>query len=204
MEPFSKSDKRVTLVEVPTLAFLSSFAAKLAHQAISDPLCGTPRKAIPLVLTNISWKSWFESRSCAMISAFLTTIPPKLWHIKTIGLDRPPGAVGDRLALRWLRSSRALSSILATDLLNATVESYPKVMIRACGISAGKTSRSHREPLSCSHVLYASPCNPWTATTSIFFSHSLVGSSNSPSSVLELWPQMLWLERLGLCHPVVG
>lgn len=78
--------------------------------------------------------------------------------------------------------------ILATDLLNATEESYPNVMMRAFGISAGNKSRSHKQLFSCSHVLYASPCNPWTATTSIVFSLSFVDSSNIPIFLFEILP----------------
>ncbi len=36
------------------------------------------------------------------------------------------------------------------------------------------------QKVSCFHVLYASPCNPWTDTTSIVFSPSFVASSNIP------------------------
>lgn len=54
VEPFSKSDTIAVLVEVPMLALFSKFAAKPAHLALLDPICGTPRKAIALVLADIS------------------------------------------------------------------------------------------------------------------------------------------------------
>lgn len=48
-EPFSRSDTIAVLVRVPKLAPFRMLAAKPAHLVISDPPCGTPRKAIALV-----------------------------------------------------------------------------------------------------------------------------------------------------------
>lgn len=53
-EPLFKSDIRAVLLEVPMLVPFSKFAAKLPHQAISDPLCGTPKKEKTLAFFNIS------------------------------------------------------------------------------------------------------------------------------------------------------
>lgn len=48
------SDTIAVLVEVRMLALFSKFAAKPAHRALLDPLCGTPGKAIAFILADIS------------------------------------------------------------------------------------------------------------------------------------------------------
>lgn len=86
-------------------------------------------------------------------------------YITTSRFDWLPGAAGYRVALRWLRSSSVLSSTLAPDLLNATVE----VQYEYFGCLLAKKSQSHREQLSCCRLLHASPCSPCTTTKSIVF-----------------------------------
>lgn len=86
-------------------------------------------------------------------------------YITTNRFDWLPGTAGYRVALGWSRSSSVLSSTLAPDLLNATVE----VQYEYFGCLLAKKSQSHREQLSCCRLLHASPCSPCTTTKSIAF-----------------------------------
>ena len=57
LESFLKSASRAELVEMPILAPFRALAAKLPHQAVPEPFCGTAGKAIALVFVRMSWTS---------------------------------------------------------------------------------------------------------------------------------------------------
>src|SRR3954453_15210206 len=66
---------------------LQILCSKRAHFAISEPLCGVPRKRMPKVDT-------YTERRCSVFSferlreymrARFTTRPPREWHTKIIG-----------------------------------------------------------------------------------------------------------------------
>lgn len=65
----------------------------------------------------------------------------------------------------------ALSLIVAVPQPKANRESYPKVIIRACGTFNGRKSLSHSAvpchllPAGNDHVLVGCPLSPWIATT---------------------------------------
>jgi len=54
IESFLKSVTKAVLMKVSMLASLKALAANVAHQVLSDSLCGTLRKAIALMLFSIS------------------------------------------------------------------------------------------------------------------------------------------------------
>ena len=111
---------------------------------------GVPKKIIPFVQIRMVFRclSYFGIAMLACTSASLTTRPPKLWHMKTIG----------RLLLfvSCRREYRADSKLFGCECIIMRVKclavwyslSYSHVMILASDVSRGSRSRSHMIPFS--------------------------------------------------------
>src|SRR5436190_18513309 len=85
---------------VPKVLALTRAANIAGQSAALVPMCGVPMNTIPLVCSRMF--ECISNRSCALISAYVlldanrpknssqllacfTTIPPRLWHMNTIG-----------------------------------------------------------------------------------------------------------------------
>ena len=91
-ESFLRSVTSLVFVEVPILTLFKMLAAGFPHQALLDPLCGTPTNAMALVWSAISPNSGIEQRSWAStICLFDENTPQAIaYENNLVSHSRPP------------------------------------------------------------------------------------------------------------------
>ena len=184
-----------------------SWNTSFARVAALDPWCGVPRNITPIVLDRIEFGSNTRLSIRDMLSASLTTIPPRLWAMNIMGTWFSSSVF--RIESRSHSKVSAWWNIEDLELgvhIFSICTSYPHVMIRAWGNACGRRSCGQKTSVSWpwAGLSVASPVNDGLVLIleprgvspvdggSAFdpvFDHVFLGCPNKPWTRTILWDE---------------